>query len=161
MRELRDVLLEDDDGAGEPPQSPVRVPLPRWVAFLLGAVILFLIPWTVYLTFTLPARQVTYRYDLQWVGFDIGLIAAFLATTWAAFRGSRWLVPFAAMTGTMLLCDAWFDIVSSQGGGDMWEAVGQALGGELPLAALCALIVYDAEMFLAATVNRFRVSRKR
>lgn len=159
MRELRDVLL-DDEAAAEPASAPpLSVPLPRWVAFLLGAVIVFLIPWTIFLTFTLPARHVTYRYDLQWVGFDIGLIAAFLATTWAAFRGSRWLVPFAAVTGTMLLCDAWFDIVSSQGGGEMWEAVGEALAGELPLAALCALIVYDAEMFLAATVNRFRRRR--
>jgi hypothetical protein len=26
----------------------------------------------------------------------------------------------------------------------------------LPLAALCGFIVYDAETFLAATVNRFR-----
>jgi hypothetical protein len=95
------------------------------------------------------------------VGFDVGLIVAFLATTWAAFRGSRWLVPFAAVTGTMLLCDAWFDIVSSEGGGEMWEAVGEALAGELPLAALCGLIVYDAEMFLAATVNRFRLPRRR
>lgn len=159
MRELRDVLLDDEAAAGPASAPPLSVPLPRWVAFLLGAVIVFLIPWTIFLTFTLPARHVTYRYDLQWVGFDIGLIAAFLATTWAAFRGSRWLVPFAAVTGTMLLCDAWFDIVSSQGGGEMWEAVGEALAGELPLAALCALIVYDAEMFLAATVNRFRRRR--
>jgi hypothetical protein len=30
------------------------------------------------------------------------------------------------------------------------------VAGELPLAALRALIVYDAETFLAATVNRFR-----
>ena len=158
MRELREVLL-DDEAAAEKEAAPMRVPLPRWVTWLFGAVIFFLIPWTVYLTFTLPARQVTYRYDLTWVGFDVALIAAFAATAWAAFRGSRWLVPLAAVTGTMLLCDAWFDIVTSKGGGEMWEAVGQALAGELPLAALCGLIVYDAEMFLAATVNRFRRRR--
>lgn len=138
------------------PLEPALVSVPRWVGWLFGAVILFLIPWTVYLTFSLPTRHVTYRYDLQWVGFDIGLIVAFVATTWAAFRGSKWLVPFAAVTGTMLLCDAWFDIVTSQGGHEIWEAVGEAFAGELPLAAVCALIVYDAEMFLAATVNRFR-----
>ena len=38
----------------------------------------------------------------------------------------------------------------------MMEAVAEAVFGELPLAALCAFIVYDAETFLAATVNRFR-----
>jgi hypothetical protein len=32
----------------------------------------------------------------------------------------------------------------------------EELLAELPLAALCAFIVYDAETFLAATVNRFR-----
>lgn len=157
MRELREALLERESPA-DAGSASMRVPLPRWVTWLFGAVIVFLIPWTVYLTFSLPTRHVTYRYDLQWVGFDIGLIVAFLATTWAAFRGSKWLVPFAAVTGTMLVCDAWFDIVASQGGGEIWEAVGEAVAGELPLAALCALIVYDAEMFLAATVNRFRRS---
>ena len=138
------------------PLEPPLVRVPGWVTWLFGAVIVFLIPWTAYLTLSLPMRHVTYRYDLQWAGFDVGLIAAFVATAWAAARGSKWLVPFAAVTGTMLLCDAWFDIVTSQGGGEMWEAVGEAVAGELPLAALCAFIVYDAEMFLAATVNRFR-----
>ena len=56
----------------------------------------------------------------------------------------------------MLVCDAWFDIVTSRGGGEMWEAVAEAVFAELPLAALCGFIVYDAETFLAATVNRFR-----
>ncbi len=155
MRELRDAVLGDDPGREEGPAAR-RVPLPRWVTWLFAFVVLFLIPWTVYLTLSLPSRHVTFRYDLAWVGFDVGLICAFLAATWAAFRGSEWLVPLAAVTGTMLVCDAWFDIVTSQSGGEMWEAVGEAVAGELPLAALCALIVYDAETFLASTVTRFR-----
>jgi hypothetical protein len=56
----------------------------------------------------------------------------------------------------MLLCDAWFDIVTSQSGGEMWEAIVEAALAELPLAAVCGFIVYDAETFLAATVTRFR-----
>ena len=113
-------------------------------------------PWTLYLTFALPSRHVTSHYDLAWVGFDAALTASFAATAWAAFRGSRWLVPLAAVTATMLVCDAWFDVVTSQSGGEMWEAVAEAALAELPLAALCAFIVYDAETFLAATVTRFR-----
>ena len=84
--------------------------------------------------------------------------SSFAATAWAAFRGSQWLVPLAAVTGTMLLCDAWFDIVTSRPGGEMWEAVAEAAFAELPLAAVCAFIVYDDETFLAATVTRFRRS---
>jgi hypothetical protein len=123
---------------------------------LLALVAVALVPWTLYLTFTLPSRHVTFHYDLAWVGFDIGLAASFAATAWAAFRGSQWLVPLAAVTGTMLCCDAWFDIVTSRSGSEMWEAVAEAVFVELPLAALCGLIVYDAERFLAATVTRFR-----
>jgi hypothetical protein len=56
----------------------------------------------------------------------------------------------------MLVCDAWFDVVTSQSGGEMCEAIAEAALAELPLAAVCGFIVYDAETFLAATVNRFR-----
>jgi hypothetical protein len=150
MRELRKPLLEEE-------LDPTILVRPvRWVTLLLGLVAVGLVPWTLYLTFTLPARHVTFHYDLAWVGFDVALAVAFAATTWAAIRSSHWLVPFAAVAGTMLVCDAWFDIVTSHEGGQMWRAVAEAVFGELPLAALCAFIVYDAETFLAATVNRFR-----
>jgi hypothetical protein len=134
----------------------VRIPVPRWLVGVFGTVALFLVPWILYLTFTLPARHVTVHYDLAWVGFDVALTASFAATTWAVLRGSRWLVPFAAVTGTMLCCDAWFDITTSRPGAELFEAIAFAAVAELPLAALCAFIVYDAEQFLAATVTRFR-----
>jgi hypothetical protein len=136
--------------------EPVHIPLPRWVTGVLACVVIFLVPWSLYLTFTLPARDVTLHYDLAWVGFDVALAASFAATAWSALRGSQWLVPFAAITGTMLCCDAWFDIVTSQAGFDFLEAITEAALAELPLAALCFYIVYDAEQFLAATVTRFR-----
>jgi hypothetical protein len=139
------------------PPEPVRAddpvgvpPPPRWIAALLGLTAIGLVPWTLYLTFSLPSRHVTNRYDLAWVGFDVALAAAFAGTAWAALHGSTWLVPLAAATGTMLLCDAWFDVVTSAGGGDLAEAAAEALLAELPLAAVCAFIVYDAETFLRA-----------
>ncbi len=150
MRELRKPFLEEEL------DETIRVRPVRWVTLLLGLVAVGLVPWTLYLTFTLPSRHVTFHYDLAWVGFDVALAAAFAATTWAAIRSSHWLVPFAAVAGTMLVCDAWFDIVTSHEGGQMWGAVAEAVFAELPLAALCAFIVYDAETFLAATVDRFR-----
>ncbi len=126
------------------------------MAVLLGLVAVGLVPWILYLTFTLPSRHVTFHYDLAWVGFDVGLTAAFAATAWATLRGSQWLVPLAAVTATMLCCDAWFDVVTSRAGAELWEAVAEAALAELPLAAVCGYIVYDAEAFLAATANRFR-----
>jgi hypothetical protein len=150
MRGLGEPIVEEEI------DETVRVRPARWVTLLLGVVALALVPWTLFLTFTLPSRHLTLHYDLAWVGFDVALAAAFAATTWAAFRGSHWLVPFAAVAATMLCCDAWFDVVTSQGGAEMAEAVAEAVFVELPLAALCGFIVYDAESFLAATVNRFR-----
>ena len=136
--------------------EPYRIPLPRWLVAVFGGVAVLLVPWILYLTFTLPARHVTVHYDLAWVGFDVGLTVTFAATAWAVLRGSRWLVPFAAVTGTMLCCDAWFDVTTSRPGTELLEAIAGAAVAELPLAALCAFIVYDAEQFLAATVTRFR-----
>jgi hypothetical protein len=118
-------------------------------------VAVFLVPWTLYLTFTLPSRHVTDHYDLAWVGFDIALATAVGATAWAAVRRLQWLVPLAAVTGTMLVCDAWFDIVTSQTGGEIVEAALEAVFGELPLAAICGYVVYDVERFQAA-FDRFR-----
>ncbi len=150
MREPGEPLAEEEQ------KTTVRIPLSRWTALLLGVVAIGLPPWTLYLTFTLPSRHVTFHYDLAWIGFDVALAGAFAATAWATFRGSQWLVPLAAVTATMLCCDAWFDVVTSHGGSEIWEAVAEAVLAELPLAAVCAFIVYDAETFLAATATRFR-----
>jgi hypothetical protein len=131
----------------EAPDSS-RIPLPRWVTPLLFLTAACLLPWTLWLTFTLPSRHITEHYDVAWVVFDCALFCAFAATAWCAVKGSRWLVPLAAATGTMLLCDAWFDVATSIGSGDALEAILEALLAELPLAFVCALIVYDAERFI-------------
>jgi len=144
-------------------ESPAQesLPLPRWVTALLTLVALGLLPWTLWLTFSLPARHVSQHYDVAWVGFDIGLAVAFAATTWAALRGSPWIVPFAAATGAMLVCDAWFDVVTSAGGGERLEAVLEAVLAELPLAAVCVFIVVDSERFLGATIVRYGETLRR
>jgi hypothetical protein len=125
-----------------------RLPLPRWVAPLLLLAAVVLAPWTLWLTYTLPSHHVTHHYDLAWIVFDVFLLAAFAVTGLCAFRGTRWLAPAAAATGMMLLCDAWFDVITSAGGGERVEALAEAVFVELPLAALCAWLVWDAERFL-------------
>lgn len=118
-----------------------------WAPRLLALAALCLVPWTLWLTFSLPSRHVSQHYDLAWTGFDVALAVAFGATAWSALRHPRWLAPLAAVTGTMLLCDAWFDIVTATGGAERVEAVLEAAFAELPLAAICAYIAYDAERF--------------
>ena len=128
---------------------------PRWVPRLLALVAVALVPWTLWLTFTLPSRHVTTNYDLAWVGFDVALAVAMASTAWAIVRATSALVPLAAITGTMLVCDAWFDVVTSTGTGERVEAILEAVFAELPLAAVCAYVVGDVERF-SATVRRLR-----
>lgn len=75
-------------------------------------------------------------------------------------RSSQWLVPAAAATGTMLLCDAWFDIVTSNAD-ELLEAVLEAALAELPLAVICWFIVFDVERFRQATILRYTGTVKR
>jgi len=137
-------------------QKATRSPLPRWITPLLTLSAAGLLPWTLWLTFTLPSRHVTEHYDIAWVVFDCALFVAFADTAWCAVKALQWLVPLAAVTGTMLVCDAWFDVMTSIGSGDATEAVLEAVFAELPLALLCAFIVYDVERFLETTRRRSR-----
>jgi hypothetical protein len=129
-------------------QEPTGIQFPRWLTMVLALTAAGLLPWTLYLTFTLPSRHVTEHYDVAWVVFDCALFCAFAATAWCTVKISKWLVPFAAVTGTLLVCDAWFDVVTSIGSGDAIAAILEAAFAELPLAVVCALIVYDAERFV-------------
>jgi hypothetical protein len=127
--------------------------VPRWVTILFTVAVIVLVPWTLWLSFALPSRQVTDHYDLLWVGFDIALVGVLAGVAWATVRESRWLIPLAASAGTMLVCDAWFDVLTSGDGAERLEAIATALLVELPLAGICGFIVYDAEAY-AAVVRR-------
>jgi hypothetical protein len=84
------------------------------------------------------------HYDLAWVGFDVALAVVLGLTARAAFHGSDVLAPLAAATAAMLVCDAWFDIVTSTAG-ERLEAILEAAFAEIPLALICAYVVYDVE----------------
>jgi hypothetical protein len=85
----------------------------RWVApaFILCSAVL--IPWIVYLGFSLPARQVSHHYAAAWVGFDVFELIALAATGYLALRRSRYLALASASAATLLICDAWFDVLTS------------------------------------------------
>ena len=111
--------------------------VPPWIApaFLLCAVIL--VPWTAMLFLTLPHRYGANHWRLAWGGFDVGLAIALAATGIAVLRRSPFGEIAATVTGTLLVCDAWFDVLTSHGTADIAEALAGALLVELPLAALC------------------------
>lgn len=119
----------------------LRAPLPpeRLRRIFLAAVTtasLVLMPWIGYLAVSLPDRHVTGQWKAAWVGFDIVLVGFLAGTAWCAWRLRQLLVPAAIVTATLLVCDAWFDVLLDWGSRDMWWSLATAALGELPLAAL-------------------------
>jgi hypothetical protein len=93
-----------------------------------------LIVWTIFLGLTLPRKYDAGHWDLLWTGFDIGLFCVLGYAAWAAWFRRQVLATTAIVAGTLLLCDAWFDIITSIGHRDQWLTLLTGLGGELPLA---------------------------
>jgi Na+/H+ antiporter NhaA len=117
----------------------------RLIAPFFAAAGLVLIPWTVWLTFSLPAHHETENWRTVWAGFDAAQALALLATAVTAVRRSPWLAPVAAIAGTLLCVDAWFDITLEAGDKHLLAAVLEAVLVELPLAAICFWVARDAE----------------
>ncbi len=121
----------------------------RWALPILVLVAVVLLPWTVWLTVTLPSRHVARHWDTAWVGFDVAEFLALGATALGIWRRAVWLQTAAAAAGTLLVADAWFDVLLSGGDEKLWLAVGEAVAGELPLALLCFAIALDVARFWA------------
>jgi len=88
-----------------------------------------------------------------WSGFDTALAVLFVATAFAAFRRSPWVGVLAASLGTMLLVDAWFDVMLESHSDERRNAVFLALFAELPMAIVCFWIAYRTEHFLSEMVE--------
>ena len=96
-----------------------------------------LVPWTFYLAVTLPRHYPAHHYWLGWVGFDLALVAVLAITGVSLARGSPALPRYAATAATMLVVDAWFDVLNAATATDALVAVLAAGLIELPLAYLC------------------------
>src|SRR5919204_5145409 len=100
--------------------------------FLLAGLVL--IPWTIWLTFTLPATHETENWRTVWAGFDLAEAAALVAVAATALRRSLWLAPVAAIAGTLLCVHAGFDIPLEARDKHLPAAVLEAVLVELALA---------------------------
>jgi hypothetical protein len=128
--------------------------LRQWVIGVFTLIGLGMLPWTIWLSASLKQHHETDHWDLAWSGFDSGLAIAFLLTAVAAWRKSPWVGALAAATGTLLVTDAWFDIVLESHSEELRKAIYLAVFAELPLAAVCFWIAYRTERFLALIVEQ-------
>jgi hypothetical protein len=95
-----------------------------------------LVGWIIILALTLHRSFHAQHWRGAWLGFDFVLLLAFAATGWAFWRGRQIVIAFLLVTGTLLCCDAWFDVILDAGSPDIWLSVASAVIVELPLAFL-------------------------
>jgi len=159
-RRLARVLAElDGPAAGAPDLDTLANPYltdaklrhQRRLALLGSAVCcVILAGWIVVLAATLPHRFDAHHWRTVWVNFDVFLLAAFVATAWAIWRERQVLILLLVGIGTMLCCDAWFDVGTSLATSSLWISLLTAVFAELPLALLAFA---GAHRLLRATVE--------
>src|SRR5665648_1140182 len=121
-------------------QSPaaMRSPGRRRLVLAVGGVgALFLLPWLVFLSATLPATSSGGSWRAVWVGFDIALVAAFVTTVLTVWLRRQVAIIALVITSTLLTCDVWFDVCLSWGTTEPWGSVAAA-AVDLPVAILLA-----------------------
>lgn len=127
-----DLVPDADSAVAQMTAAEERAVTRAGIVFGICAVLM--IPWMVYLAYDLPSRVQTNNYDIAWIGFDILLAGALLSVAWTAFRRSDWLPVAGACSATLLVTDAWFDVLTSTGRIETLSAIVMALIVELPLA---------------------------
>jgi hypothetical protein len=116
--------------------------VPRWVAigFLLGAI--GLIPEIFRLANSLPLRHLELldHWQFLWIGYDLVMALVFLVSGILLWLRSPWVAMTVSAAGTMLLADAWFDVLTARGTRQLATSVTLAAFLEIPMALICFYI---------------------
>jgi hypothetical protein len=124
--------------------------VPAWIVPLFGLSAVVLVPTVVLLLVVLPSTHQSEHWDIAWSGFDVMLALMLLAVAVTAWRSSPWLEAAAAAAATLLVVDAWFDVLTASTRAELVLALVEALLVELPLALLCVWLARGAERFWAS-----------
>src|SRR5690349_4607964 len=124
--------------------------IPGWIAPVFGVAAAVLVPTVVLLLVVLPSEHRVAHWDVAWGGFDVMLALILLAVSITAWRGSAWLEAAAAAAATLLVVDAWFDVLTASTGSELVLALIEAVFVELPLALVCLWLARGSERFWAA-----------
>lgn len=105
------------------------------LVFMTGCCVV-LAAWIAILILTLPGHYTSTDWRTVWVGLDVAELAGFAATGWAAWQQRQIVIFFMIMTGTLLLCDAWFDVTLDYGSRGFTISIATAVLAELPLSLM-------------------------
>lgn len=112
----------------------------RWFLRLLAGCCVVLVPWIVILAEQLPRHYVAGHWRLTWTGFDVALLASLAWAAWTLWHRRRIAIAATMIAATLLCCDAWFDVTTSDPGADLLVSLVTAILIEVPLAS-CLLLV--------------------
>ncbi len=115
-----------------------------WLIALYSLSALVLMPWIVYLSQSLPSREIAGNWDKAWVGFDLGILLLIVLTAILAYRRSARLAPVASSLATILIVDAWFDVMTARPGIQQVQALVFAMLIEVPMALITFTLVHQA-----------------
>ena len=87
----------------------------RWFVRFLAVCCISLIPWTIGLGVSLPRTYIAANWRLLWTGFDVVLLVCLSVTAWGLWKQRQVVVPASIITSVLLLCDAWFDLLTANG----------------------------------------------
>jgi len=105
----------------------------RWLPIALTIAALALVPSLVIVLVVVPVAQIAHHLRVAWTGLDVFEVLAMASTGFALQRRPAIAVVPATITGTLLLCDAWINVVPSTAAARS-EGIVLAFV-ELPLAA--------------------------
>jgi hypothetical protein len=132
-RQRRDLITRLEQPLGDviDPDFLARVRRIRLSLMIGGS--MAMVPWLGYLSVTLPENYVAHNWPITWIGFDVLLVGFMLTTAALGYLRRQLLVLAAFTTGVLLICDAWFDLMTA-GPKDIWLSVITAVLVEVPLA---------------------------
>jgi hypothetical protein len=151
--ERHDLIVRLERPLAELLPESVLARLRRVRLVLMVGAIVSLVPWTVYLAITLPDKYIAHNWTATWVGFDALLLVFMVATAVFGLLRRQLLVLAAFTTGVLLVCDAWFDVMTAAPT-DRWLSVLTAVLGELPLAGV---LITGALRIIRLTATRLYV----
>ncbi len=108
----------------------------RFALLFTLACCIVLAGWIAILILTLPGHYTSDDWRAVWVGLDLAELAGFAAIGWAAWHQRQIVTFFLLVTGTLLVCDAWFDVTLNYGSHGFTTSIVSAVLVELPLAIL-------------------------
>ena len=128
------------DGRIRPRRSPGGL-----AAAVAAGVAALLLPWCLILAATLPDTYKANHWRLTWIGLDCATAVAAGLTAYLLHTRDKRAALTAAVAGTLLTADAWFDVSTATTGFDHGLSLAEALLLELPLA-LCAFMLACREL---------------